>query len=104
MLKSQVAVYLFTGEFVDVSQSVRGPSTDLTLLKESGLLARLPDAVHRMFDLAYVGVEQFCPNTICLLPRHKPRNQPRPPKDAIQNTMIASCRTKVEHSEGGNLL
>ena len=99
-LKSQVAVNLFTGEFVDISQSVRGPTADLTLLKVSGLLARLPDEVHRMFDLGYVGVEQLCPNTVCLLPRRKPRNQPRPPKDAIYNTMIASCRIKVEHSIG----
>lgn len=97
-LKSQVAVDLFTGEFVDVSESVRGPTADLTLLKQSGLLARLPDAVRRMFDLAYVGVEQLCPNAICLLPRRKPRNQPRPPEDAIYNTMIASCRIQVEHS------
>jgi len=99
-LKSQVAVNLFTGEFVDVSPSVRGPTADLTLLKQSGLLGRLPDEVHRLFDLAYVGVGQLCPHAICLLPRRKPRNQPRPPKDAIYNTMIASCRIQVEHSIG----
>ncbi len=99
-LKSQVAVNLFTGEFVDVSESVCGPTADLTLLKQSGLLARLPDDVRRLFDLAYVGVEQLCPNSICLLPRRKPRNQPRPPEDAIYNTMIASVRIQVEHSIG----
>jgi hypothetical protein len=99
-LKSQVAVNLFTGEFVDVSQSVCGPTADLTLLRQSGLLTRLPDKVRRMFDLAYVGVEQLCPNAICLLPRCKPRNQPRPPEDTIYNTMIASCRIQVEHSIG----
>ncbi len=99
-LKSQVAVNLFTGEVVDVFDSVRGPTADLTLLKHSGLLRRLPDRVYRMFDLAYVGVEQFCPHAVCLLPRRKPRNQPRPPEDAIYNTMIASCRIQVEHSIG----
>jgi hypothetical protein len=99
-LKSQVAVNLFTGEFVDVAQSARGPTADLTLLKESELLSRLPDAVRRMFDLAYVGVEPLCPNAVCLLPRRKPRNKPRPPEDAIYNTIIASCRIVVEHSIG----
>lgn len=99
-LKSQVAVNLFTGEFVDVSHSVRGPTADLTLLKQSELLTRLPDEVRRMFDLAYVGVERLCPNAVCLLPRRKPRNQPRPPEDVIYNTMIASCRIVVEHSIG----
>lgn len=99
-LKSQVAVNLFTGEFVDVSDSVCGPTADLTLLKESSLLSRLPDHVCRLFDLAYVGVDKLCPEAVCLLPRRKPRSQPRPPQDAIHNTMIASCRIVVEHSIG----
>jgi hypothetical protein len=99
-LKSQVAVNLFTGEFVDISQSVRGPTADLTLLKESEVLAHLPSEVRRMFDLAYVGVEALCPAAVCLLPRRKPRGKPRPPEDAIYNTMIASCRIVVEHSIG----
>lgn len=99
-LKSQVAVNLFTGEFVDISQSVRGPTADLTLLKESEVLAHLPSEVRCMFDLAYVGVEALCPAAVCLLPRRKPRGKPRPPEDAIYNTMIASCRIVVEHSIG----
>jgi len=37
-----------------------------------------------------------CPEAVCLLPRGKPR----PPEDAIYNTMIASCRIVVEHSIG----
>jgi hypothetical protein len=97
-LKSQVAVDLFTGEFVHVSPSVRGPTADLTLLRESGLQERLPDEVVRMFDLAYVGVAGDCPQAVCLLPRRKPRGKPRPEADAIYNTMIASSRVVIEHS------
>ena len=99
-LKSQVVVNFFTGEFVHISQSVRGPTADLTLLRESGLLSRLPDDVAPMFDLAYVGVEPECPDAVCLLPRRKSRQQPRPEQDAIYNTMIASSRIVVEHSTG----
>ncbi len=99
-LKSQVAVDLFTGEFVHVSRSVRGPTADLTLLRQSGLLARLPDQVARMFDLAYVGVAADCPHAVRLLPQRKPRGQPRPAQDVIYNTRIAQSRIVVEHSIG----
>lgn len=99
-LKSQVAVNLFTGEFIEISESVRGPTADLTLLKDSELLSRLPDEISRMFDLAYVGVDKLCPHAVCLLPRRKPREKPRPLEDGTYNTMIASCRITVEHSIG----
>lgn len=97
-LKSQVAVDLFNGCFVDVSQSVRGPTADLTLYRESHLGTRLPCEVARLFDLGYVGIETDDPEAVCILPRRKPRRQPRPPKDVIHNTMVASCRIQVEHS------
>ena len=99
-LKSQVAVNLFTGEFIDISESVRGPTADLTLLKDSELLSHLPDEISRMFDLAYVGVSKLCPHAVCWLPRRKPREKLRPPEDGTYNTMIASCRITVEHSIG----
>jgi hypothetical protein len=43
--KTQIAVDETTGQIVDVSATVRGPIADLTLLKQSGLLARLPPGV-----------------------------------------------------------
>jgi hypothetical protein len=42
-LKSQVAVDDLTGQIVDVTDSVPGPTADLTGLKQSDLLARLLD-------------------------------------------------------------
>ena len=44
-LKSQVAVNEETGEICDVAESVVGPTADLTLLKQSALLTRLPEGV-----------------------------------------------------------
>src|SRR6266536_854696 len=41
-LKCQVAIDERDGRIVDVPESVRGPTADLTLLKESGLLDHLP--------------------------------------------------------------
>ena len=53
-LKSQVAVDGQTGEIVDIPQSVRGPTADLTLLKGSGLLERLPPACSVGADLGSI--------------------------------------------------
>jgi hypothetical protein len=44
-LKSQITVDEQTGRVVDVSASVPGPTADLTLLQQSGLLMRLPAGV-----------------------------------------------------------
>ncbi len=96
-LKSQVGVNLFTGEVVAISESVKGATADLTLFRQSGLPERLPPDVARLFDLAYVGVQNDCPAARCLLPRRKPRGKPRPPEDVSWNTMFASCRIQVEH-------
>jgi hypothetical protein len=54
-LKSQVSVDEETGQVVDVSDSVPGPTADKTLLQESKLLERLPAGVGALGDLAYLG-------------------------------------------------
>lgn len=62
-LKSQVAVDEDTGAVVDISESVPGPTADLTLLKESGLMGRLPPGVGALGDLAYVGSTIWTPTS-----------------------------------------
>lgn len=94
-LKSQVAVDEASGQLVDVSESVPGPTADLTLLKRSGLLNRLPPGVRGMGDLAYVGIDALgCGSA----PRRKPRGKPRPPDDIAYNTAFAKRRIVVEHT------
>jgi hypothetical protein len=44
-LKSQVAVDEESGQIVDIPESTRGPTADLKVLEESGLLSRLPPGV-----------------------------------------------------------
>ena len=99
-LKSQVAVDELTGQFVDIADSVPGPTADLTLLKKSGLLARLPDGVGALGDLAYVGIAQLHPQGLGATPRRKPRAKERPAEDIAFNTAFASRRIVVEHSIG----
>jgi hypothetical protein len=99
-LKSQVAVDETSGLFVDVSESVPGPTADITLLKQSGLLERLPDGVSAVGDLAYVGIDKLHPTGDAACPRRKPRGQPRPPEDVAFNTAFARRRIYVEHAIG----
>jgi len=99
-LKSQVAVDEETGQFVEVADSVPGPTADLTLLKGSGLLARLPAEVGVLGDLAYVGIAALHPAGLGATPRRKPRNQPRPTEDVAYNRAFARRRIVVEHSIG----
>jgi hypothetical protein len=98
-LKSQLAVDE-EGRIVDAAESVRGPTADLTLLEQSGLLERLPPGVGGMGDLAYVGIAQLHPAGLGAAPRRKPRGKPRPPEDILYNTAFSRRRIVVEHSIG----
>jgi hypothetical protein len=97
-LKTQVAIRADTGMIVDLPPSRPGPTADITLLKESGLLARLPDDAIPIGDLAYVGIDAL--HARGATPRRKPRGQPRPPEDIAFNTTFARRRVPVEHTIG----
>jgi DDE superfamily endonuclease/Helix-turn-helix of DDE superfamily endonuclease len=99
-LKSQVAVNEETGEICDVSDSVLGPTADIILLKESGLLQRLPEGVGGIGDLAYVGIAEAHPQHLGASPRRKPRGKDRPPEDSAFNRAFSRRRIKVEHTIG----
>jgi len=99
-LKSQVAVDEATGQVVDVSASVPGPTADLNLLEQSRLLDRLPAGVGGIGDLAYVGMDKLHPEGLGAAPRRKPRGQPRPPEDVAYNTAFSRRRIIVENTIG----
>jgi hypothetical protein len=99
-LKPQVAVDEEDGTVCDVSESVVGPTADLTLLKHSGLLERLPEGVGAIGDLAYIGIGEAHPQGLGATPRRKPRGKDRPPEDVCFNQAFAKRRIKVEHTIG----
>jgi len=99
-LKSQLAVDERTGQIVDVADSVPGPTADITLLKESRLLERLPDGVGALGDLAYVGIAAAHPQGLGATPRRKPRGRDRPAEDIAYNQAFARRRIAVEHTIG----
>jgi hypothetical protein len=99
-LKVQVAVDEISGRIVDVSDSVPGPTADIKLLEQSGLLTRLPAGVGALGDLAYVGIAALHPHGLAAAPRRKPRGQPRPPEDLMDNRAFSRRRVRVEHGIG----
>jgi len=99
-LKSQVVTDEFYGRVVDVAESVPGPTADITLLKASKLLERLPEEVGAGGDLAYVGADKLHPRGLVVTPRRKPRGQERPAADIEYNRAFARRRVPVEHTIG----
>src|SRR5437773_3874052 len=97
-LKSQLAVNEDTGEICDVADSQPGPTADLTMLRHSQLLSRLPDGVGGIGDLAYIGIGEDHPQGLGATPRRKPRGKDRPPEDVAFNRAFAKRRIVVEHT------
>ncbi len=97
-LKSQVAVDEETGQIVDVSESVPGPTPDITLLDRSGLLDRLPEGLGALGDAGYQGIDKRHPRGHS--PRKKPRGKPRPPEDEAYNHAFSCRRIIVENTLG----
>ena len=99
-LKSQIAVDEETGQIVDTSKSVRGPTADINLLQQSELMTRLPEGVGGLGDLAYVGIEKLHPEGLGASPRRKPRGKARPEEDVLYNTAFSPRRIIVENTIG----
>jgi hypothetical protein len=107
-IKSQVGVDLHSGLICDVAPSVPGPTADITLLKQSGLMQRLPQGVGGEGDLGYVGIDKLHPQGLGATPRRKPRgadkhrprgqDKPRPPEDIAYNRAFAQRRIVAENS------
>jgi hypothetical protein len=97
-LKSQLTVDSDTGRIVDVSDSVPGPTADIKLLEQSGLLERLPDEVGVGGDLAYLKLPKLRRDGFS--PRRKPRGKDRPPEDVIYNRAFSQFRIVVEQTIG----
>jgi hypothetical protein len=99
-LKSQVAVEEGRGKFVDISDSVPGPTSDLKLLEQSALMRRLPPEVGGLGDLAYQGLACLHPQGLGATPRKKPRGKARPAEDVLYNRAFSRRRIVVENSIG----
>jgi hypothetical protein len=99
-LKGQVTVDEESGRIVDIADSMAGPTADIKVLEDSGLLERLPEGVGGIGDLAYVGIAKLHPCGLGAAPRRKPRGKDRPAEDIAYNRAFSRRRIIVEHSIG----
>ena len=83
-----------------VPPSEPGPTADITVLRRSGVLDRVPEGIGVLGDLAYVGMTEGYPDVQGAWPRRKPRGAPRPVEDVAYNTAFARRRVPVEHAIG----
>ncbi len=99
-IEARLAIDEESGRVSHVPPSVPGPSRDLTILKESGLLGRLPKGVGVIGDAAYPGIGTGRPDVPSATPRRKPKGKPRPAADRRYNRASARRRVKVGHTTG----
>jgi DDE superfamily endonuclease/Helix-turn-helix of DDE superfamily endonuclease len=99
-VKTQVVVDERDERIVDVAASEPGPMADITVLRRSGVLHRVPEGIGVLGDLAYVGMTEGYPDVAGAWPRRKPRGKPRSAADVAYNTAFARRRVPVEHVIG----
>lgn len=97
-LKSQITVDGDRGRIVEVSNSVPGPTADITLLEQSGLLRRWPDEIGVAGDLAYLKLTGLRQHGFS--PRRKPRGKDRPADDMLYNRAFSQFRIIIEQTIG----
>jgi hypothetical protein len=97
-LKSQIAVRP-DGLIEAVSESVPGGQThDLTLLRQTDLLAQLGEGEAAMLDKGYDGVQNDDPDRRLYLPFKARRNHALTDEQKAYNRFLARYRILVEHS------
>jgi len=97
-LKTQIAVAP-NGRIESVGPSVPGGSRhDKTLLKQSGLLERLPPGQGAMADKAYERLRDEYPHVPLITPQPARRNHPLTEFQKMANRFISRYRIVVEHA------
>ncbi len=94
-VKVQVAVDPQTGKIVDVSESVPGPTANITLLARSGLCQRVPPKGGIGGDKGYPGIDKLHGGGAT--PQRKPHGQEQSEEDKAYNRAFARVRIVVEH-------
>lgn len=96
-LKNQIAVAP-NGRIEHLSASVPGSHHDLTLLRQTDLLAQLADGEAAMMDKGYDGITADYPNKKLHLPFKARRNHPLTEEQKAYNRFFSQYRIVVEHT------
>ncbi|MGI9182646.1 MAG: transposase family protein [Longimicrobiaceae bacterium] len=95
-LKCQAAVSV-QGRVQAISASVPGSTSDLTLLRGSGVLEVLDPTEGIGADKGYVGLEQAHPEEACYVPHKKPPGGDLTEDEKSYNRLLSAVRIVVEH-------
>jgi hypothetical protein len=80
-----------------LSATQPGSLHDVTHLRQSGLLAHVPQAAIAVADSAYVGLYKDLPDHSVLVPHKATRGHPLLPDHKLANRELAAIRIKVEN-------
>jgi hypothetical protein len=93
-VKSQVVVDSESGQVREVSDSVPGRVSDITLLKQSGAVERVPEDEGLLGDAAYQGIQQLHPGGFS--PHKKPLKRELTEAELAYNHAFSQRRIIVE--------
>lgn len=96
-LKSQIATDL-EGRVLALSESVPGPTSDITLLRQSRLPEQLAEDEAMAADRGYLGIEKDYPAVDFYLPFKKRGTQALSEAQKSFNQALASVRIQIEHT------
>jgi len=96
-LKTQITVAP-DGRLREVSDSVPGSVPDITLLRQTGTLARLEEDEEAMFDAGYQGIRKDAPDHTLHHPYRASRGHPLTDEQKAANRVLSHYRIVVEHT------
>jgi hypothetical protein len=81
-----------------VSPSVPGATHDLTLLRQSGALGKIPSALSLLGDSGFQGLQNDAPTRSVALPYKGSRTHPLTPEQKLHNALLSRIRIVVENT------
>lgn len=85
------------GRIASVSTTAPGRTHDLTVLRYTGLLDRLPPGAGVMADKGYIGVAADAGERVVVTPIRASKSHPLTDEQKASNRVISGCRVVVEH-------
>jgi hypothetical protein len=95
VLKTQIAMTP-DGLIGEVSQTVPGSVNDLTLLRQSAALDRVPGGT--MLDSGYQGIKKDRPHQLLYQAHRASRGHPLTPEQKAANRCLGHYRVRIEHA------
>lgn len=94
-VKTQIAITL-DGQIAEVSTTVPGSVNDLTLLRQSKTLTRVPGAP--LMDSGYQGIQKDVPDQLLYRAHRASRGHPLTPEQKAANRELGRHRVRIEHT------